>query len=126
MNTAISIQDYEIRTYEVDIQKCSLILHTVSPDAKRADVCFGGVYAHDFNNVQTDKNVLSEIMTMEYPQFKAQHIEEMPVWLAGFSIEEADLEKHVRKGKLKIYEVRAKDGLRGIVVAREMEIKNSL
>lgn len=123
-----NIHANEIVSYEVDIRAGRLILHTISPESKRTDICFTDVFAHDFNNVQTAKNVIQDIETLEFPQMQVFYKNEIPKWLtdgfSGFAVNETELEKKIKKGKLTIYAVHSTAGLSGIVFAKGMEVKN--
>lgn len=127
MNTAGSIQGHEILSYEVDVKNGYLILHTMSPECRAAEVRFAGVCAHDFNNVLCERNCLEGVEELEYARFREQYAAEIPAWQeSGFPVGEAVYEKGARKGRMRIYEVRSKEGLRGVVFAREMEIRDNL
>lgn len=127
MHYADSIEGNEIVSCEIDIQSARLILHTLA-DIGRVDVCFSGVLAHDFSNVVPEKNVMREIETLDVPQLRALYKDEFPEWLAqGFPAAEqndSELEKSIRKSKLKIFAVHAQEGMKGIVIAKAMEINH--
>jgi hypothetical protein len=128
MRCTDSIQGNEIYSYEVDIKNGRLILHTQAKDSKRADVCFHGVLAHDFNNVQSGQNAIRDIETLEFPHFLERFRGEVSGWLkCGFPVSaenEAELEKKMKKEKLNIYAVNASAGMAGVVFAKAMEVQS--
>ena len=117
--------DNTLNSYEVDIDKQMLILHTTAENSAKVDAKFIGVLSHRFEDVEL-RNIIFDIEDVSIETFIQLYSSEIPKWLkSGFpiSVENSDeLYARLTENGHKAFLIFSSLGLSGFVIAKELFI----
>lgn len=125
----LSVHDNEIVSYEVNLQKCGIKLHTIegSNDSVTTTIEFIDVLAHMFE-AQLQGSIIFDISSFEVSRFLKSNkalLEKQKNYGWPIHYEKIeDLLEHLQNEKYNYYVISASYGLNGWVIAKGYKVYN--